>query len=270
MLIPFATAIVTLLVSHAAITLYYASASATFTAIDVGQGQCICVLSGKRAVLIDCGSTSYAEYDAGDRAAAYLRSRGIDSVDAIVFTHLHEDHANGFKRLCASMSVKKVVIPEKLDKDEELLWEIISCAIAHGAEVERASGGELEFCGRICLSLLSTEARGDQNERCMPVIVSVGSYDMIVTGDAPSSAEKAMIGQRELSGIEALVVGHHGSKTSSCEEYLRAVSGRTAIISVGKNNYGLPSPEVLERLNAFGYTVFRTDRDGNVEIRVDG
>ena len=269
-LIPLATAIVTLAVSHAAIALYYASAAATFTAIDVGQGQCICVMSGKRAVLIDCGSTSYAEYEAGDCAAAYLKSRGIDTVDALVFTHLHEDHANGFERLCNLMSVKKVVIPEDVDKDERLLWEILSCAIAHGTELERASGGEVEFCGRICLSLFSADAHGDQNERCMPVIASVGSYDMIVTGDAPSSREEALIGQKDLSGIEALVVGHHGSKSSSCEEYLRAVSGGTAIISVGKNNYGLPSPEVLERLSAFGYTVFRTDLDGNVEIRVNG
>ena len=74
----------------------------------------------------------------------------------------------------------------------------------------------------------------------------------------------------DLSGIEAVVVGHHGSKTSSCEEYLSEMAGGSAIISVGKNSYGLPSPEVLERLERFGYTVYRTDLNGNVELRIDG
>ena len=74
----------------------------------------------------------------------------------------------------------------------------------------------------------------------------------------------------DLSGIDALVVGHHGSKSSSCEELLSEMAGGKAIISVGKNNYGMPATEVLERLKSFGYTVFRTDMDGNVEIRIDG
>ena len=74
----------------------------------------------------------------------------------------------------------------------------------------------------------------------------------------------------DLSGIDALIVGHHGSKSASCEEFLSAIAGGKAIVSVGKNNYGMPATEVLERLKAFGYTVYRTDLDGNVEIRIDG
>ena len=66
------------------------------------------------------------------------------------------------------------------------------------------------------------------------------------------------------------MVGHHGSKSASSEAYLAAIGGRSAIISVGKNNYRLPSGEVLERLKSFGYTVYRTDTDGDVEIQIHG
>jgi len=91
-----------------------------------------------------------------------------------------------------------------------------------------------------------------------------------VTGDAPADREKRLKEEIDLSSVEALVVGHHGSKSASCEEYLGAIGGRCALISVGKNTYGLPNAEILERLERFGYTVSRTDTDGTVEIRVHG
>ena len=82
--------------------------------------------------------------------------------------------------------------------------------------------------------------------------------------------ERKLTEEFDLSLVEVLVVGHHGSKDASCEEYLDAIGGNRALISVGKNNYGLPSAEILERLKRFGYTVSRTDSDGTVEIRVHG
>ena len=168
------------------------------------------------------------------------------------------------------MKIGKVIIPADVDNDDELLWEILFEAQLHGCEVELVSENEMELFGDIRLLLLSPDAQGSANERCMSMIVSVDDYDTFITGDAPAAREKELAQSAKLSGIEAIVVGHHGSKSSSCEEYLSAVAGETAIISVGKNSYGLPSEEVLERLAAFGYTVKRTDEDGNVEIRIDG
>ena len=249
---------------------YYRSARETVTAVDVGQGQCFSVVCGDNAVVIDCGSTSYAEYDAGDCAAAYLKSCGVDRIDAVVFTHLHEDHANGYKRLSNLMEIGTVVIPADMDNTDSLLWEILFCAQSHGTDVEFVSRNRIERYGDIKMLLFETDTEGDQNERCMPLIVSVDDYDVLITGDSPASKEKELAALGDLSGIDALVVGHHGSKSSSCEEFLSAMAGGKAIISVGKNNYGMPATEVLERLKSFGYTVFRTDMDGNVEIRIDG
>ena len=270
LLVPLITAVVGLYLPHFLLESYYSSARGTITAIDVGQGQCVAVMSGEHAVLIDCGSTSYSEYNAGDCAAAYLKSCGIDRIDAVVFTHLHADHANGYKRLSNLMEIGKLVIPADVDNTDALLWDILFCAQAHGTELELVSQSTMQLYGDIRLVLFADEIEGNENERCMPLIVSVGDYDAIITGDAPASREKALAQRANLSGIETIIVGHHGSKSASCEEYLSAVSGETAIISVGKNSYGLPSSEVLERLAAFGYTVKRTDVDGNVEIRIDG
>ena len=270
LLIPITVAVAGLFLPQTILRSYYRSARETVTAVDVGQGQCISVVCGGNAVVIDCGSTSYAEYDAGDCAAAYLKSCGVDRIDAVVFTHLHEDHANGYKRLSNLMEIGTVIIPADMDNTDSLLWEILFCAQRHGTDVEFVSKNRIEGYGDIKMLLFETDTDGDQNERCMPLIVSVDDYDVLITGDSPASKEKELAALGDLSGIDALVVGHHGSKSSSCEEFLSEMAGGKAIISVGKNNYGMPATEVLERLKSFGYTVFRTDMDGNVEIRIDG
>lgn len=268
--VPIVVALISLLVSQAALRWYYSSARETITAIDVGQGQCVSVMSGGRTVLIDCGSTSYAEYNAGDCAAAYLKGCGINRIDALVFTHLHADHVNGFERLSNLMEIGVLIIPENVDTDSEAFEEILSCAMQHEIEIRFISENENSVFGDIHLALFAVDTEKGGNERCMTVVASVDDYDVIITGDSPASREKELCRREDLSDIEAIIVGHHGSKSSSCEEYLAEVSGEKAIISVGKNNYGLPSPEVLERLEAFGYTVYRTDLNGNVEIRIDG
>lgn len=268
-LIPTVTAVVGIVLTQLGTEWFYNSKRGTFAAIDVGQGQCIGAFTKEATVLIDCGSISYVDYNAGDCAAAYLKSRGRDKVDALVFTHLHADHANGCERLLNLMQVDTIYIPPAALEDEALL-DLFRCAKQHGTDVKLLEDGDLLVMSGMLLRAFGTDNEGDRNERCMPVILSIGDYDMMVTGDAPAEREKKLIGEFDLSIVDALVVGHHGSKSASCEAYLDAIGGRRALISVGNNNYGLPSAEILERLARFGYTVSRTDTDGTVEIRVNG
>lgn len=267
--IPIATAIVSLLGSHTALLWYYSSAAGTIAAIDVGQGQCVAAFAGEGTVVADCGSISYAEYNAGDEAAAYLKSCGRKKIDALIFTHPHADHANGLERLANLMTIDKIVFPASTP-DEDALREIMSCALRHGIRVESVSDNRMERCGDVGALLLAAGLHGDENESCMPLILTVADYSVIITGDAPAATERELVRDFDLSKIDALIVGHHGSKSASCEEYLRSIGGRRAIISVGKNSFGHPAAETLERLRAFGYAVSETDKDGTVEIRIHG
>ena len=108
----------------------------------------------------------------------------------------------------------------------------------------------------------------DANERCIMAKVSLGSYDMLVTGDSPAAEEEALLARQTITGAELLIVGHHGSRTSSGEELLGSIGADTAVISCGYNRYGHPDQETLERLARYGYNVYRTDRDGTIVIRV--
>ena len=270
LLIPLCTAICSLALSTLGLRAYYSSARGYVTAIDVGQGQCVCAFSGSGTVLVDCGSISYAEYNAGDRAAAYLSSCGRDHINAVIFTHLHEDHTNGFVRLANLCRIDRVIIPENAAEGEDILYEIVHCAQLHGIEIEYISHNEARGFGLVGVNMIAPADTGDENERCMTVILTIGNNDTIITGDASAEREKELTEEFDLSGIENVVVGHHGSKYASCEEYLSEIGGTRALISVGKNNFGHPSDEVLGRLAILGYMISRTDLEGNVEIRING
>lgn len=103
---------------------------------------------------------------------------------------------------------------------------------------------------------------GEQNERSLVFTLSINNVRILYTGDAPTESEEKL----SLQPVDILKVGHHGSKYSTGEKFLLAASPRVAVIGVGKNSYGHPAPEVLERLKNFGVQVFRTDTEGSIKI----
>lgn len=246
----------------------YREGGGTFAAVNVGQGQSIVVMSGDRTVLVDCGATG-ARRNAGETAASYLKSRGRSSIDLLLLTHLHADHTNGVAALMELVHVDMLVLSEKCDDPDGTLEDILECAARNGTEVIYISEDTDFSCGKITGTLFSPVSDVDKNERCLTSRISVGEFDMIVTADVSSEAEKALIERHTFSDSELLIVGHHGSKYSSCKEFLTSIGADTAVISVGYNTYGHPTEEVLERLADCGYNVYRTDIDGTVELRVN-
>ena len=94
------------------------------------------------------------------------------------------------------------------------------------------------------------------------------NYAILITGDRRKSGEKALLASEAIPDVDILVVGHHGSKTSTSQELLDAVKPEIAVVSAGKNNaFGHPTEAVLERLSKMHCTVYRTDRDGTVTFR---
>ena len=123
--------------------------------------------------------------------------------------------------------------------------------------------------GEAGLTLFPPFAGGTSNESGLFILCTVGDFDVLITGDADAFTEKMLVKYRDIPDIELLIVGHHGSKNSSCEEFLRSAAPELAVISAGANNaYGHPAPETLERLEALGSEIHRTDEEGSVTVRV--
>ena len=124
--------------------------------------------------------------------------------------------------------------------------------------------------GQAILTIYPPVGAGDLNEQGLTFLCSAGDFDALITGDMAGNTEKKLVERFDLPDIEVLVVGHHGSRYSSTDAFLQHVRPETAIISVGDNSYGHPTQETMDRLSRNGATVYRTDRQGNVLVTVNG
>lgn len=246
--------------------IYYRTGS-TFGVIDVGQGQSIVVMAGRETVMVDCGNIMNLD-DAGDISGQYLLSRGRRELDALILTHLHSDHADGVPQLMEYLSVKHLFLPANIPDDDALLTDIITAAERNGIQIGYISEDKTVQFEGISFTLYAPHTEGKDNEKCMFVRISADGYDCMISADNSMSREREFIEAHEIEAAELVIVGHHGSRYSSSEEYLSHLGGETAVISCGYNTYGHPTQEVLERLEKCGYNILRTDIDSTVEIRV--
>ena len=240
-----------------------ASAAFTLAALDVGQGQCVCAVSDAFTAVIDCGGT--AGTLAGTDAAAWLRERGVTRIDALVLTHYDRDHVSGVETLLTLLPVEAVYLPE-VDADPENRAAVERAALTAGAALHYVTENRtLSFPGGRLRLFAPVSDRSD-NAACVSVLYSVGEYDMLVTGDLDAAAESALLARNDLPRVELYVAGHHGSSGSSSEALLETIRPDTVFVSVGPSSYGLPSPKALARFAACGAQVFRTDKNGTLEI----
>lgn len=265
---PGALGLLSLFVLLTATRLYYSGGVGFVSAVDVGQGESLCFFSGETTVVVDCGNIN-TRANAGDLTGRYLSSRGRTKIDLLILTHLHNDHVNGVVRLMSYCPVDTLVLAEGLDDAAGLLDEILAAAARGGTRVAWIKQDLRLHLPSVTVELFAPQAAGNTNERCLTARVSLGRYDVLVTGDVDEAAERKLLDEHELFGTELLVVSHHGSKDASSEELLRALGARQAVISCGLNSYGHPAAQTLERLAECGYTVFRTDEEGTVEVRIE-
>ena len=237
------------------------------TALDVGQGQSILIRQGKFLTLVDCGGDSYDS--AGDIAANYIQNAGRSRLDLLVLTHFHDDHANGVLQLLERLEVKEMAIPDE-DADLLLRQEILALAEQKGVQCRFVREDvTLQLSGEASLTLYAPLGSGDVNERGLTVLATTGAFDVLITGDMGEEVEPILLEHAALPDIELLVAGHHGSKYATSQPLLDAVRPELAFISVGEHNYyGHPAPETLERLEQSGADIYRTDRDGTLNIKI--
>ena len=235
--------------------------------LDVGQGESVLLSSGGRFALVDCGSRN-SWYDAGGIAADHLATMGCGTLDYLILTHYDYDHVSGVTELLARTRVDTLLLPDVAD-DAGMRLQVELAARDHGVNIRYVREETALPLGESGLTVYPPgEVTGD-NEQCLAILCTHGGYDLLITGDMNMAAERQLIANYDLPDIEALVVGHHGSKSSTSEELLEAVKPETGIISVGDNSYGHPTEDALRRLVLAEVDIYRTDLQGTVHLSVN-
>ena len=231
------------------------------TTFDVGQGLGVLVRTAEHALLYDAGPAWGAEADSGSRVVVpALRGEGLGRLDVVVLSHEDNDHIGGALSVMESFEVGELVssLPA---------WHPLN---ALAPQVRRCSANDAWQWDGVRFELLhpapDAVAAKRNNMSCVLRVVA-GGRSLLITGDIERGAEAQMVAVGRAGKTDVLLVPHHGSRTSSTPEFIKAVSPTWAIVPVGyRSRFGHPNPEVMERYRAAGAQIVRTDLDGAVSI----
>ncbi|MBU0508864.1 DNA internalization-related competence protein ComEC/Rec2 [bacterium] len=244
--------------------------------LSVGNGDAILVTAGRKAVLIDTGP-AYGDWSAADRILPFLAENNVRRLDAVVLTHPDNDHIGGTSDILGLIPVGRVLTNRDSGETRTFL-ETRLTAEAEGVNWQELRIGErIQLTPGTVLTVLSpdsmtlNESRSD-NAKSLVLRLECEGATALLVADIDSMTEKNLLGWGESLNVELLKIAHHGSKSSSCLDFLRATSPRIAVVSAGVGNrFGHPDPSVLNRLQRIGATVYSTAEQGSLNFRsVDG
>ena len=229
--------------------------------IDVGQGDGIYLTtSDGHSAVVDGGRST-------KDMRTELLARGVDKLDYVFATHADADHIGGLEAVVTTIDVGLYVdngMPHTTATYEDLMSAVESRNIPY----EVAQAGTVYMLGdSVSMQVLSPISDLDnQNANSVVLRVSHGQHTFLLTGDAELETERVLIAAG-IPRTQVLKVGHHGASTSTGDAFVQALQPEFAIVSVGENNYGHPTSEVLNRLNSYGVEIMRTDQLGTIEFR---
>ncbi|EFI67538.1 Beta-lactamase-like protein [Lysinibacillus fusiformis ZC1] len=234
--------------------------------IDVGQGDSILIESPSgKTMLIDGGVKG-----AGQQIVSYLKELGINKLDIVVATHPDADHIGGLIPVLDNMTIEQFYDSGKVHTSqtfEEMLTRIDEKNIPYHVP---KIGDDIEFDKEVNVKVLNANDQAtDNNDASIVLKMTYGNVSFLLTGDAGVALEKEMLQY----DVEATVLkaGHHGSNTSSSEEFIQAVKPKVAILSYGEDNkYGHPHAEIVDRLQAIGSKIYATADLGTITVSTDG
>ena len=247
------------------------------TAIDVGQGDSLLVVGPTgQTMLLDAGGPTGAvketadatsRFDIGEEVVSpYLWSRHLRRLDVLALSHAHSDHMGGMAAVLRSFHPRELWV--SVDPTSVAYQSLLQEAAALGVTVRHLHAGDTLPWAGTEVSVLAPEPSYSNraapgNNDSLVLHLQYGKASGLLEGDAEAPSERAMLAANRLDPVTLLKVGHHGSRTSSTEDFLNGVAPRDAVISVGKDNtFGHPRYEVIQRFAEAGTHLYRTDEFG--------
>jgi competence protein ComEC len=249
------------------------------TVFDVGQSEAILLqVPGAAPLMVDSGGVVFGGggADLGRRVLApALWHRGVGRLGALLITHGDPDHVGGAAALVAAFLPTRLWtgVPVPSHRPDA---ELADAALARGVRLETRRRGEELAWGRARVRVLHPpmpdwERQRVRNDDSVVIEVLFGDAALLLAGDIGADVEREILPMLTPARIRILKVAHHGSRTSSSRELLEGWRPQVGVISAGRGNtFGHPAAEVLERLEAIGAAIYRTDLDGQITIDTDG
>ncbi|MBQ7108172.1 MAG: MBL fold metallo-hydrolase [Clostridia bacterium] len=243
--------------------------------LDVDQADCeLIFLPDGKIFLIDAGNRGD-----GEEIVAYLKGKNISKIDYVVATHPHADHIGGMSDVIDSFEIGKIFVPRVASSDvptTKTYEDFLTSVQNKGLKLSAAKAGTTLFEGADykadCFAPCSEDYK-ELNDYSVVIKLSYGIHSFLFTGDAEILSENEMLNAGYNLNSDVIKLGHHGSHSSSSEEFLKAVSPRYAVISCGEgNDYGHPHDETINTLSNLKGTpkTLRTDLDKTIIFKADG
>ena len=241
--------------------------SASFA--DVGTADACCIRCKDKNILIDSGtSISY------DKLSAYLKRNDFKSFDAVIISHPDSDHIGGMAKLLEEIKVDRIYmpkLPDELVSETEEYKTFINSVKENKTKVFYPKIQSEIKIGDMTLNFISpTKEYSNRNDNSLVLKVIYGETSFLFTGDISEKVEEDLLNSDIELKSDVLKVAHHGSKTSSSEEFLKAVSPQISVVSVGLSDDTLPDYETMVRINHYSDDIYRTDKDKTIVITSDG
>lgn len=231
--------------------------------LDVKQGDSI-LLNINKTILIDTGGIRNSNQSlVKTKTIPYLKSLGIKKLNFLILTHADFDHAGEAINLINNFKVENIILNcgQYNNLEQELIKILDKKKIKHYSCIKELNIDKNK------LYFLQTKEFDNENDNSNVIYTKLNNYNFLFTGDASSITEKEILNTYNLPNIVVLKVGHHGSKTSSSEEFINKINPKYSVISLGKNNrYGHPNRETLENLKKS--KIYRTDEHGSIIFKI--
>ena len=261
--------------SHISRRTSHGSSGLSLHFLSVGQGDATLIRTpAGRWILVDAGPAVREGWgrDAGrDVVAPFLIRHGARRLAAFVLSHAHLDHGGGAVAVLGRLPTDLVLEPAVPVAEPHYL-ALLDLIAERAIPWRAARAGDSLVVDGVRLSILHPDTtwagwRADLNDDSVVLLIRAGNFAAVLAGDLGVRAESLLA--RHVGAVDVLKVGHHGSAGSSGAGWLAALTPRVGIVSVGANRYGHPAPQALARLADAGVEVWRTDREGTIQVTVD-